>query len=254
MINKNVEKRLNELKETSPDTYNMFKDILDTYEDELSISSHEIKNILSFLNSSCQIIESHHKEIQDFEFWTEIKQGIYALIKYMERTTLYRYSTHINPEKFCINNLLYAIPDKFDSLFPENSCLFSFNTCKEAIYINADSENISTAILEILKNIYEYQPDNYNINIYMQPDNRKYARLDIAGYSTDNPFPIDYDSADDVTDMLCKPFYTTHNHHAGLGLSIAYNIFTKCNCDFKILSDKNNNVAAVITFPIADKT
>lgn len=253
MISKSIQDELNKLKSTDSDTFSLITKILDMQSDEMSYASHEIKNTLSFLNSSCQIVESHHPEINNFEFWNEITSAVHSLVSYMERTTLYRYSTHFNPEPTCINNLLYSLPDQFDNICPDNSCEFSFDTDIDNIFTECDINNLKTSFLEIIKNAYDNIGSNCKIDILMHLLDSNKIKIEITG----SPYSIIPDkfnnSAEDVTEKWCAPFYTTKSHHSGLGLSIVYNTCTKHNADFKIMTDNNNTSVATILLPVHNK-
>ena len=79
---------------------------------------------------------------------------------------------------------------------------------------------------------------NNGSSIY-QPDNIRYCiNNDINDNNCNRP---------GLKSKLCKPFYTTHKGHTGLGLSIVNQICLLSGIDWNIISD-NDVVTTVFAF------
>lgn len=243
------------LEKTHPETYDFINTVIERHRSEISFASHEIKNQLSFIRSSYQLISRKHPEAEHFSFWPELGDSINHLIAYMDRTSLYRYSFKCNPSNINITGLLYSLPDLMDEHFPSEIRQFCFDTDIRTITICADYERLSIAFVELLANACE--ASQYDDAICIS------SHVNEAGnqitVTLTNPgelvLPTEADTMVDTTasftEQLCTPFYTSKKAHAGLGLAIIHQICHTHHADFHI-SCVNHITSAEITFPIVN--
>ncbi len=217
MINKKTYEILNRIKENTPDDYEIIQSCIDDILKELSFASHEIKNHISFLYSSYQLMEYRHPEITENEFWNDMGNSFNNLINFMDRSGLYRKSLNFTPSTFCLNDLLYELPDYMDSQYDfENE--FIFDTDINNLSICYDKEQIKLALTEVIANACEASTCPIAIKSYTNSDN-SIVSVEIINYGLiDTEIVCEND-----LDMLAKPFFTTKGQaHIGVGLSIAY--------------------------------
>lgn len=224
----------------------------------LGIASHEIKNMLSVMNSSYQLISKQHPETGEFRFWNSLGDSINRLIGFMDRTSLYRYSMSCQLEPLNLTDILYALPDEADEHFPEIEKYFDYDIDREEILINADSVRLTMAFNEIIANCYEADTRSDRIRIAtVCNDNSHTVTICI---SCDSTFPaIDCQNGSecetkttcDSTDaaILCKPFYTTKPDHTGIGLSIVNNVLLLLNGSI-CFKQNDATSSVIITLPI----
>ena len=79
MITQEDYKCIKALRKNDPATYKMINRIMSSYAEELSIASHSIKNYISFIGSSYQLISEHHPEASSYSFWKEMNDTIQDL-------------------------------------------------------------------------------------------------------------------------------------------------------------------------------
>ena len=243
------------LKENDPKTYDFINNLLKQQRDEVSFASHEIKNQLSFLRSSYQLISRKYPETKEFSFWSQLGASVDTLIDFMERTSLYRYSFKAAFSDISITKLLYSLPDIMDERFPNETRLFSFDIDIRDIIIEADCERLSIAFSEILANAYEASQNNDTIYISSHIDEQsQHIKIKFINPGTisipDEASPL-IDCNAPLTGQLCTPFYTDKKSHTGLGLAIVSGVCCTHNADFSINCDDNSKyTTAEITFPI----
>lgn len=254
-MNKDEYLYMDTLEKTDLTTYNFINNILVKQQGEVSFASHEIKNQLSFIRSSYQLISRKHPESENFSFWPELGNSINTLIEFMERTSLYRYSSKANPANMNITSLLYSLPDLMDERFPSEIRRFCFDTDVRSITIYGDYERLVIAFTELLANACE--ASQYNDTIYINSridDQNKHVTITLTNPGTINvPSVTDplTDTEAPLTQQLCTPFYTDKKSHAGLGLSIIYQICCTHNAEFHI-GCTDQSTSAEITFPVIE--
>ena len=63
---------------------------------ELSKMFHEIKNPLTFINSSLQLIQEEHPEVLDFRFWSQTMEDIKNLRGLLDELSSFQKGAHLN--------------------------------------------------------------------------------------------------------------------------------------------------------------
>lgn len=213
----------------------------------LSIASHEIMNRLSFIGSAYQYISARYPESKKFKFWTIMGDSIGELNILMKRTSICRHCAF--PEKNAIS--LKQLLDNLKTA--PNTCLTTCPhpidivcQCNKDVLINADSEQLTIALCEIIMNGAE--ASNFatiHIDTTIQ-NNDIYIVISNLGNLPDIQLPqtvnqdnnIHY-SPDDIN-ILSEAFYTTKPQHFGLGLYIANSVINRHNGTLKISQDNKN--------------
>ncbi|MBQ4283952.1 MAG: HAMP domain-containing histidine kinase [Lachnospira sp.] len=257
MINNNDYKTIQELKNSNPDAFNALTNATTAHLDALGHASHEIKNMVSFMSSSYQLISLKHPETSEFRFWKEFGSNIEHLVNFMDRTSIYRYCMKYKLEPANIADILYSLPDLADNRHPTDLREFNFDIdpcISQSATIMADKENITMALNEIIDNCYDatVESDTITISAHTEctgiesnPTVTNYIHITISNqgtfpdieYSEPGETPVFYEPTD--ADILCKPFYTTRPKRSGLGLSIAYTVCTNHNGELTFTQQDN---------------
>lgn len=233
MLNKKICEALDTLKEKEPGIYNEINTFLGDSLKELSFASHEIKNQISFLYSSYQLMEYRNPGITENEFWVDMGASFKTLIDFVERTSLYRNSIKSEPSLFNLNDILFEIPDIIDEKY-EYSNEFIFDT-GSGIPVKYDRDKIKTALTEITANACEVSESPVTLKLYISDNNTVVEIIN-------DTIKINND-----IDKIFTPFYTTkETPHTGLGLSIAQMICLKQNVSLNFIQDISQTTVQLI--------
>ena len=252
MMNSKDYTLIQELKVCEPSTYQLFESLFHTYSSELSIASHNLKNSISFIYSSYQIIRDHYPQTKDFIFWDDIGDAITSMIHFLDRMSIYRYSSKVNETRINLNNLLYELPDEADAVLDTQDRAFAFDTDSQDIEISADYQNLKQALTELIVNSCEATSPTDTITIsahtVKDADSVIITISNPGSLNSNQPKMEDSKESFDIMD-LCTPFYTTKPEPAGLGLSIA-NIVCRANHGRLSIIEENHTTKASITLPL----
>lgn len=250
--------------------YNLQKTIIQTKKrrqdmtnsKDLSMASHQIKNMLSFINSSYQLIEMQHPEAADFQFWGDLGERIQDLITFMNRTTIYRQCEEASLEPLNITELIYELPDISKMIYPEQNRKIELDITPNHIQIDGNRQQLVCMFRELLSNCCEHTNNFDTVKISAHPDKnaRLYYSISISNIGTlpeidsallgDDSLSLIKFQPDDSY-ILCKPFYTTKQKHVGIGLSIVKRICKNHNASLTF-SQQDNLTTVHISFPIKE--
>lgn len=68
--------KLHQLMNSSPEIRELLQKLLDSQKYTISKISHEVRNPLTLIYSTFQLIESSHPETRDFSHWSELREDI----------------------------------------------------------------------------------------------------------------------------------------------------------------------------------
>lgn len=176
---------------------------------------HEIKNNVTFISSSLQLVEKLHPEVKAYSYWNDSMQEVSALKTMLIELSSARLSEHPALQKVCV-----------ETFFPEliHSCMSSFASdafnCQIHIDLSLpelylDPHRLKRALSNLIKNSYEAMNGSGSITFSGSRENA-FFRLDVI----DSGGGI----SPEYLPKLFTPFETTKPGGTGLGLLIARQI------------------------------
>ena len=116
----------------------------------LSRISHEIRNPVTLINSSMQLIEAEHPEVLSFDLWDDMKKDMLFLRRLLDELSGYNNGEKIHPEALELSSFLREIASNARLLSPDPNIRFSTRFTEELPTINGDPVKLRQAITNLL--------------------------------------------------------------------------------------------------------
>ena len=241
MLKNNERQQLEKFIETNPELSDIVSKVLESYKFNMSKFSHELRNPITLINSSLQLIESQHPEVKTFKFWNETMADIQYVRYLLDELSAYNQSDTMNMSEFNINELM----DTICSSIRNDNCGLSTVTCtynNSLPMIIGDAVKLRQVITNLLKNAKDaINPENGLIHVHIKNEDLDHILITI----TDNGcgIPLEYQST------IFEPFVTYKSNGSGLGLSICKNIIEAHQGTIHFDSQVNKGTTFYITIP-----
>ena len=173
---------------------------------------HEIKNNVTLLSSSLQLLEKLHPEVKEYAYWNDAMQEACDLKHLLIELSSARLSddlslTKVSPEAF-FPKLIHSCTDSFDS----DAFECELTLVPPFRELSVDPDRLKRALFNLIKNSYEAMEGRGTVKIKGFAENN-FFRLDLADCGG-GILP-------EYLPKLFTPFETTNEQGTGLGLLIA---------------------------------
>lgn len=219
-----------------------FSSIMDKLKEQqrFSISqiSHEIRNPVTLINSSLQIIEQQHPEVKTFQFWNETMEDLAFLKNLLEELSSFNNGDILHPEP---KKLQDWIPNFFASF--KNSSAFSnlhLELQNDLPIVTWDCVKIRQVLNNLLRNSLEASSDNSEILFKISFDG-SFIEMSVSDHGCGIPSSI--------SPTLFEPFHTTKSNGTGLGLAICKRIVESHHGTIHISSESKKGTTVTVRIP-----
>ncbi|MFQ9511394.1 MAG: sensor histidine kinase [Lachnospiraceae bacterium] len=241
MLSKDISEKINELKKHDSETGEIITALQEDHDAFLSGISHELKNILTIMSSSLQLLESSHPEIIDYRYWKETKEDCNFLQSIIYQMSDYNNSARLNTKK---TNLAQLIRNTYISclaLTESTNKSLSYNCYNDIPEMYVDRTKIYEAVLNLVKNAIEAVNDNGHIIVELK---RQESNVSISVTDDGNGIKPDQ------VERIFEPFNTTKKEGTGLGLPLSKKIVEAHNGTLSVISVPGEGTSFTITLPL----
>lgn len=192
----------------------LFQKLLQSQDMERHKICHEIRNPLTLVSSTLQLIESQHPEVCSFDYWSTLCTDLEYMIHLLEEFSQFNNSTALHLETFSFRTFMEKLVLSFAASCADTD--IEFTSClQELPDITGDPTKLRQALLNLLKNAREAIPDSGVIRLdAWQKAGQIHIRIQDSGCGMSN----------EQMKEIFTPFYTSKPSGTGLGLSIVQNI------------------------------
>jgi signal transduction histidine kinase len=189
--------------------------IRDDYQLTLSQISHEIRNPLTYVDSSIQWIQKMHPEVYDFEFWDQMKNDLAFLNLLLDDISTLNHGDELNICRIDPKEFAWDLKDTLLSELLQQHIALLVKLDESYPDFYGDPVRLKQAFLNLIKNAMESITDHGRITLKIFTHKK---RLLIAVQDSGCGIPPEQ-QAD-----IFKPFVTHKKGGTGLGLAIVQRI------------------------------
>ena len=185
-------------------------------EDYLNIF-HEIKNSITLIGGSLQLVAKKHPEVNRFEYWNEAMSEISFLKNMVTQLSSARLCGHLNVMQINIYAFMHQIASSIRAFsWSSFNCNIVFE--ESLPLIELDPQLVKQAVINLVKNAYEAMGNNGTAVITVScSDNYMHIAVTDQGGGLDPAF----------ADHIFQPFITSKTGGSGLGLYIVQEILRR---------------------------
>lgn len=235
--------KMNLLMEENEDVKNIITQLLENHHTAVSMIAHEIRNPLTLVSSSLQVIEAQHPEVKEYYNWQQTMEDIRFMCSLLNELSTFNNGSTLHYSVFPIDKLLKNIAVSFAiSLDSEESKIsFTSRISPDMGDFTGDKIKLEQVILNILRNAKEAVTDNGVISLSADKENSQ-----IVIRCTDNGCGI----SDDDIEKIFDPFFSHKEGGTGLGLSLSKKIVEAHGGTLTAISSHVTGTVFTISLPV----
>lgn len=208
----------------------------------ISKFSHELRNPLSTLYSTIQIIEQTHPEVRQFKYWSTLLPDIEYMNLLLDELSGFSKVQHLNPEEIELTVFLKYILLSFAASIANSKVELSSKIDIHNLKINGDKTKLQEVFLNLLKNAYEASLPDQKIFFSAFQEGKKAVFL-----IRDTGCGILPEQLPNIFD----PFVTYKDGGTGLGLCICREIIMAHNGSITVTSKVGHGTTFRVELPAA---
>ena len=209
---------------------------------ELSKMFHEIKNPLTLINSSLQLIQDDHPEVTTFRFWNQTMEDLKNLRALIDELSTFQKGNVLNITKVNLFDFTEDILDSTAGFLLETGTPLTFESSIDDLDFYADEVKLRQAIINLLKNAAESSDSGSPIFLRITADSHQ-LYISVADKGCGIP--------KDELSKIFEPFHTTKSYGTGLGLPIVKKIIESHHGKLILKSEEGAGTTFLISLPLS---
>lgn len=230
MYTKEEQDKLTELMESNEDFAYFINKTLNDCKLLTSQISHELRNPLTLIKSTAQLIETEQPEVKAFKHWAQLMEDINSMADLLMQLSLYNNSEKINKNEQDLLLVIKSVIHSFESQAVQSGIELSLTIAESDIpyYLSypLDQIKFKQVLMNLIGNAFDATQKGNYIHVECKVSNP--SHLIIAVHDNGKAIP-----ADELAGIF-EPFVTYKPGGTGLGLAISS----------KIVGAHNGNLSA----------
>ena len=182
---------------------------------ELSKMFHEIKNPLTLIGSSLQLIESEHPEVKTYRFWNQTIKDLHNLREFINELSDFQKVSNLQKTLISLFDFTEDLIDSTAGFLETLKISLQFECEILDLDFVGDEAKLRQAVINLLKNAAESSPAGSAILLRISADTQI-----LCMEVTDRGCGI----GKEYLSKIFEPFHTTKSYGTGLGLPIVKRI------------------------------
>lgn len=208
----------------------------------LSKFSHELRNPLTAVYSTIQLIEMQHPEVKDFKHWSNLTFDIEYMQQLLDDLSDFSKSERLQRSTFSLRAMLEQLSLSFAASIMDSQVSYTSKIAPSINKINGDKTKLQEVFLNLLKNAYEAALPDKSISLEASAtDERIIISVRDTGCGiTEEQLPT-----------IFEPFVTYKKDGTGLGLAICEHIIKTHKGEITVASKENFGTIFTISLPLS---
>ena len=233
--------KLQQIMSQSPDNKALIQKLLDSHQETISTISHEIRNPLTLVYSTLQLIESQHPEVLSFRHWDSMREDIEYMKQLLEELSVFNNSSRISGRELDFRKFMEQLAISFAISLEEKDIEFTSYIDPSLPIIHADYVKLREVFLNLLKNAADAVSSKGTIRL-----DARLEKSSIVITIEDNGCGIE----DSCLEDIFTPFVTHKEGGTGLGLAIVKRSVEAHNGQVKVRSSIGRGTVFTVTLPV----
>lgn len=232
--------KLQLLMDERPENKALIQKLLDSQQFTVSMISHEIRNPLTLIYSTLQLIEAQHPEVNAYSHWSQVIMDVEFVVQLLDELSTYN-NPHLKIQELNFYTFMKHLTVSFATSLIDTDIEFTSTISPTLPLITGDKTKLREVFLNLLKNAKEA----------IAPDGKITLTTAISDFHiiiviTDNGCGI----PSDQLDTIYTPFITHKSGGTGLGLPICQKVVTAHGGTIQVQSLVGNGTTFTISLPI----
>lgn len=241
--------KLQQIMEESSEKKELLTRLLKSHQMTISAISHEIRNPLTLIYSTLQLISSQHPQVHSFKYWDQLTEDIEYMKLLLEELSVYNNSERLTLTASDMTDFLRTVSLSFAASVTDTDIEFVSRIPSDLPVISCDATKLRQVLFNLLGNAKDavLSQETSEPKIFLE------ASLPDAGYNpsicikiSDNGCGI----APDHLEQIFAPFATYKAGGTGLGLAIARRIAKAHNGSLTVSSVPGDLTVFTLTLPV----
>lgn len=241
--------KLKQILAESPECETAFNQLLASFNETVSTITHEIRNPLTLIYSTLQIIEAAHPEVHTFRHWDALHENVSYMVQLLADLSDYNHSFTLHRTALDTDSFLKKLVLTYAAASVDSSIAFTSRITPGLPSIQADATKLKEVLLNLLKNATEAIPADRSGIIRLDaetitPPDMASSMLRIR--IQDNGCGIPAERQEDVF----QPFVTYKSGGTGLGLPLSKQVVEAHGGSLLLDSSADKGTTFTILLPL----
>lgn len=235
--------KMNTLMEENSDAKCIISQLLENHHAIISTIAHEIRNPLTMVSSSLQVMAVQHPEVTAFPHWKQTLDNVDFIIQLLQQLSSFNNQRSLHYSVFSIEKLLRNIAVSFAIFLDDcdSDIEFTSSISPGLGDFTGDKIKLEEVILNLLKNAKEAIEDIGEIRLSAY---RNKEMIIIECRDTGCGIP------QDRLENIFQPFVTYKSNGTGLGLSVSKGIIEAHKGSLTVKSVLRDHTVFTIQLPV----
>lgn len=220
---------------------------LDTEHFTLSKITHELRNPLTMIYSTLQLIENQHPDVKTYKHWDNLFYDVEFMIDFLAELSLYNHGDEPVKSSVSMVTFLRKIALSFAASVSDSGIEFTSHIDPDLPCVLGDRTQLKEVLFNLLRNSVDA----------IDPDHRKNVpgMIELDSFVQNNKLIITVsDSGCGITpqeqENIFKPFVTYKKNGTGIGLPLAQKIILAHGGTLNLTSEPGKGTTFQIALPV----